>query len=422
MSNLGDLTDTHNKALLFTGNLLGTLADFSGAIGFVQLTIGFVEGLTSQDVTLQNLLNAIQAIYVDLQGQIGASDKLQRMRDVDQGINAAVGVFEQLPAIMSANPPPSEDFKLTQIQICLDAALFFADYDDKWQAVQVDLPYYSDSWTGKVAPQAQADGLVFNYMYTLPQALRSIYILLTAIGALAPRSLPYYANVLTRCLNRLESVHQTIVTSGIVGMRQPGIDEVGYNDPNTGAYNLNWVIEPDDNPNDTTYYPYGAVEMFSGASNLRSYAVDYFPYFEVDLGEWWNVNANNFLTLFNFRVVRQMKALYEQIGMRPVWNVMNQLRTIVGPPQATGLYPAWPFSEVESLLGLTLPPPIRKFPVNFPTPWSEPPGLEEALRTFLGYTPPYAGYPDMPTPPVALPTGSLYTFLTGVSLEPVAEL
>jgi hypothetical protein len=425
MSNLSDLIDaiekSHSDAVNLTGDILGTLADASGALGFVQLTVDFIEGLTSQDLSLQNLLSAIQAGFSQLQGQISASDKLQRMRDVDQGINLAVGVFEQLPAILAASPPPSEDFKLTQIQTCVDAALFFADYDDKWQAVQADLPYYSDPWTGRMAPQAQGDGLVFNYTYTLPQALRSIYILLAAIGALAPKSLPYYADVLTRCLNRLESVHQTIVTSGIVGMRQPNIYEVGtFDTTDAMSFTSNWLIETD--VLHPVYYPYGAVEIYSGANNLRSYAGDYFPYWEVDLTTWWSVNANNFLTLLNFRVVRQMKALYVQIGMPAVWNVMNQLRKIVGQPQSADIiYSAWPFSLVESLLGLSLPPPSRKFPVYFPTPWTEPPGLENALRTFLLYTPPYEAYPNMPTPPVALPAGSLYTFLTGVSLQPVLE-
>jgi hypothetical protein len=420
MSNLSDLIDAITKgqssAVSLTGNILGALADASGAIGFAQLTVGFIESLTSQDLSLQDLLSTIQAGFSQLQGQLASSDKLQRMRDVDQGINLAVGVFEQLPAILAASPPVSSDFKLAQIQTCVDAALFFADYDDKWQAVQVGLPYYSDSWTGSMAPQAQGDGLVFNYTYTLPQALRSIYILLTAIGALAPKSLADYADVLTRCLNRLQSVHQTIVTTGIVGMKQPTMADIGYFDDN-GAFNWDWIIQT--NPLNPIYYPYGAVEIYSGASNLRSYAGDYFPYWEVDLSTWWDVNANNFLNLLNFRVVRQMKALYEQIGMPTLWTVMNQLRTMAGQPQTTDLiYTAWPFSQLESLLGLTLPP-ARKFPIHFPTPWSEPPGLEDALRTFLGYTPPYASYPNMPTAPIALPTGSLYTFLTGLSLVPV---
>ncbi len=417
MANLDDLLDADQEALEFAGNLLGTLADISGATG-----INFVQDLLSQDLTLQNLLSAIQTIYADLQGQIAASDKLQRMRDVDQGINAAVGVFAQLPAIMSASPPLSEDFKFAQIQTCLDAALFFADYDDKWQAVQVDLPYYSDSWTGKMAPPALSDGLVFNYTYTLPQALRSIYILLTAISALAQKSLPQYVNALTRCLNRLELVHQTIVTLGIVGMKQPGIDDIGSSDPNTDTYNLNWIILTG-NPFNDVYYPYGAVEIYSGANNLRSYAADYFPYWGIDLTEWWYVNANNFLTLLNFRVVRQMKALYVQIGMPTVLSVINQLKRIVGQsPSTDPVYSAWPFSQVVSLLGLTLPPPTHRFPVNFPSPWSEPPGLEDALSTFLLNTPPYVSYPGMPTAPVPLPNGPLYTFLTGVSLQPVAEL
>jgi hypothetical protein len=58
-------------------------------------------------------------------------------------------------------------------------------------------------------------------LYTLPQFLRSIDILLTTIRALEPASLSQYANVFTSALNRLESVHQTVVDTGIMGTRLP---------------------------------------------------------------------------------------------------------------------------------------------------------------------------------------------------------
>src|SRR5690242_19479983 len=62
----------------------------------------------------------------------------------------------------------SQDFKLTQIKTCLDAVLFFTDYEDKWKAVAAGLPSYSDTWSGNPAPRPDGDGLVFNCTYTLP--------------------------------------------------------------------------------------------------------------------------------------------------------------------------------------------------------------------------------------------------------------
>lgn len=417
MSNLGDIADSNKEAIDRVGGVFGLLADASGGIGLLQLTYGEVENLISPDLSLQDVLNAIQVEFSQLQGQVAASDKLQRMRDVDLGINPAVAVLEQLPAIITSTPPPSQDFKLTQIQKCMESVLFFTDYDDKWQAVKADLPYYSDGWSGTLAPQAGADGLVFNYTYTLPQFLRATCILLTAIRALEPRSLQSYADVFTKCVNRLASVHQTI-TSGIVGTRMPSITDVGiYLPDSVPPYTLEWISQVD--PRNPIYYPYGAVEIYSGSDNVRSYLEDYFPYLGVDLTTWWTTNANNFMTLIPLRIIKQMKSLYVQIGMPTVLTILNQFRQLIGQaPSTDAPYSAWSFNEVISMLGLTLPPPHGH---GIQPQWAEPPGLESALKDFLFYTPPYEAFTAYgePIPPVPLPSGSLYTFLTGVNLLPV---
>lgn len=430
MSNLGDIAGANANAMNKVGGMLGLLADISGAIGLVQLTYDEVQGITGSDLSLQDVLNAIQTAFSQLEGQIAASDKLQRMRDVDLGINPAVAVLEQLPAIMKSTPPPSQDFKLTQIQTCLESVLFFTDYDDKWQAAKADLPYYSDGWSGTLAPQAGSDGLVFNYTYTLPQFLRAISILLTTIRALEPKSLQSYSEVFTHCVNRLATVHQTI-TSGIVGARMPSVSDVGFYSPSSDGYDVgpqgsqpqgyfstNWTTNP--GGGDAVLNPYGAVEIYSGSNNVGSYATDFFPY-GVDLTNWGTTSANNFMALIALRITKQMKSLYVQIGMPTVLTLLNQLRQLIGqPPSTDAPYSAWPFSEVIAMLGLTLAP---HHGIGISSPWSEPPGLESALKDFLSYTPPYAGFDSMgqPIDPVPLPSGSLYTFLTGVDLRPVAR-
>lgn len=275
MSNLNDLLDhmglEGEPGVQLAGDIFGVLADLSGAIGFLQLT-----GFLSTDDKLQGTLSAINddlnqiaQLVQQLEGQIAASDKLQRMRDIDQGIGPAVAVFQQLPAIVTAKPPATEDFKLTQIQTCLEAVLFFTDFDDKWQVVQADLPYFTDAWSGELAPAASADGLVFNYTYTFPQFLRSIYILLATIRALQPSSLNKYVDVLTRASNRLESIHQTIVDSGIVGTRAPGVGDLGS--VVTSADDRGDTLGPPNWIGQGGLYPYGAVEIYSGANNVGSY-------------------------------------------------------------------------------------------------------------------------------------------------------
>lgn len=104
-----------------------------------------------------------------------------------------------------------------------------------------------------------------------------------------------------------------------------------------------------------------------------------------------------------------------------VLTVLNQLRQLIGQPPSTDVpYSAWSFNEVISMFGLTLPP---HHGVGIQSPWSEPPGLESALKDFLSYTPPYEAFYAMgqPMTPIPLPSGSLYAFLTGVNLRPVAR-
>jgi hypothetical protein len=481
LSNLWkDINNSNASGLQVTAGVIGTLADLGGAIGFVQLGLSVIESLFDLDDEAQSDLATIEAGFNQLEGQISASDKLQRMRDVDQAITPAAGVFQQLPAILAADPPVTDDFKLAQIQKCIDAVLFFTDSDVKWEVVAAEMPYYSDSWSGRLAPQAGSDGLVFNYTYTLPQFLRAIYFLLTAIAALTPKSLNLYINILTKCLTRLQSVHETILNSGIVPYRVPAREDVGkiyYLEPlgNTNTYpggptglayphvftddgsptiyqpgadgwdpsspyphffcRTDWVKKPSSgSAQDGINWPYGAVEIYSGANNVSSYSSDYFPHSKVDLSFWPQVAAGNFFGLLSFRIYAKMRSLYISLGMPSVWQTINHLLQLTGQPLPSApIYSAWQFADVIGLLGLTLPPPHGHQIVDHSL---EPAGFEDALRAFLQATPPYLGfqaltnkpyisdsfpidwnYATVTVPSTPLPTAeSLYTFLTGVTL------
>jgi hypothetical protein len=410
MGNLDDLLKAlgvkDKKGIEIAGALIGTLADFSGALATIDTII-------SPDASMNDVLNEIRADFTALTGQIAGEDKLQRMRAMDQVIDPAVGVFEQLPAILATMPAVSQEYRLNQIQICEDAVIAFTNDEDKWLAVHADLPFYSDSWSGTVAPEPRSDGLVFNYTYTLPQFLRAIYIFLAAIRTLEPSSLQHYQVTLSGCLQRLESVHQTIVTSGIAGSRMPGAYSVGqYNtDFTPPSYDVEWTA-------DQVFWPYGAIEIYSGASNMSSYQTDYFNYFDADLGYWYTDQAKNFLTLVQFRIIRKQKALYIQLGIPVVRQIINQLRQLTGQPPITDVpYETWPIDEVASTLSLSLPKPNPILP-----PWlTEPSRLEPSLSSFLRQTPPYIPFlleATTPVPPIPLPSGSLYTFLSGYPVSP----
>jgi hypothetical protein len=394
MGNLSDLvqgiTKGNKTGIEMAGAVVGTLSD---VVGYVKVGVEVVNYLLSKDDELQQVLASIQKDFDQLTSFIAAEDKLARMRDIDAGINPALAVFQQLPAILDRLPSLSQDFILSQIQTCLGAALFFAEHDDKWQAVWRSIPYYSDEWSGQLAPDASGDGLVFNYTYTLPQFLRAIYILLTTIGALAPTSLANYQATLGSCLSRLSAVHDTIVSSGIVGTRVPNSSfEVGranfpVEEPFDGGmtpalwWETSWVASG-------LFWPYGAVERYSGASLVVSYPDCY----GIDLRP--RDTADNFIRLIQLRIAQQKKALYIQLGLPEVRQVINHLRSMTGqPPLAEARYEDSSLKEALGIMGLPPSASVR------------------SLRSVFEATPPFGGWwqvttdPDTARPPIDPATG-----------------
>ena len=151
-----------------------------------------------------------------------------------------------------------------------------------------------------MVPDANSEGLVLNYTYTLSQFLRAIYILLTVIGSLAPTRLSGYGATLRSCLNRLSLVHGEIVQSGIVGSRIPEPHEVGhvYRFPELsgGSYwESNWY------GTDHLMWPFGAIERYSGASLMKSYSANFSdPTIDPDVLD--DAMAHNFFALLVLRI------------------------------------------------------------------------------------------------------------------------
>ena len=392
MSNLSDLVQAlagdHAKALTTTVGILG------GAIGLVadvSAVHDVIEGFLSSDASVQDILTTITADFKNINAILSASDKLQRMRDIDQGINPAVAVFQSLPAILSSVPPVTQDFKLAQIETCIQTVLFFSNYDDKWQVVQAESPAYSDAWSGTLAAPADSDGLAFNYLYTLPQFLRAIYILLTTIAALDAANLNAYADTLTLALGRLTTIHQTVISSGIVGTKMPGIQDIGQIQVLGQPPGYEAIFKgPNWSDPELGDYPFGAVEVYSGANNVSSYR-SLFNYHGVDLRTLTATQSNNFLKLVQLNIERQKKALYVGTGFPSVWLVINQLQGILGQTSSIDpvLYSSWVPTEAQSILGLTLPSPAGQAPEPW---WNETYGLETALQDFLLATPPYGAF------------------------------
>jgi hypothetical protein len=376
MANLGDLAkdlnDKDGSAIDAVGAAFGTIADFGGAITSV---IQLVELFLPQDNQLADILTAIQSDFEQIDQILGAEDKLERMRDIDSGINPAVGVLQQLPDILQniSSLPPA--YILQQIQTCLDAVIFF-DVDDKWQAVDSSVPLYKDLWSGALAPPSSG-GLVFNYSYTLPQYMRAINILLVVIQALEPSSLSSYKSTFAQSADRLQTVHDTIVSTGIVGTKLPEVEDVGSIDTNAYPDPI-WVSQWQ--AGSVGYgitWPYGAVEIYSAANNVGTY----FPFINSPILLYSSPRKQwaNFLKLLQFRIELQKKALYLQIGLPVVRRTINYLRGLSGqPPLAQDPYEECSLAEASSLLGIAEPAPGT--------------AALQAMRAFLSETPPYASW------------------------------
>jgi hypothetical protein len=432
MSNLGEVVAAPNDANATAsgtlGAYLGLAADVSGVISLVQL----VEDWISTDNSVSDSLNKITIglqnlgqLLSQLEGTIAGNDKLQRMRDIDQGILPALAVAAQLPALLASHSPPPQDVIDDRILTCVQAVQFFSDQDDKWEVVRSDFPYPLDMFTGWFEPPpntASPGDLVFNPLYTLPQFLRAIDILVTTIRALAPASLHLYAGVFTSAIERLEWVHQTIVDTGIMGTRLPDRSDfatIVTSDDGREAQIIGgpeWI-------GDVGYYPYGGVDIYTGANTVASY-YPYLPYVFADMNSVGPDDYQNFQKLLSLRIEAQKKALYVNMGMVSVRDAVNTLRQLIGqPPSSIPLYSVWTYAEVISILGLTLPP-LTHPRHNLGSAWPiEPEGMEDALRSLLLTIPPYTrtsvlqqvgiDVGGVEEPPIPLPAGNLYDFLTG---------
>jgi hypothetical protein len=401
------------------GSSMGLLADVSGVVGFVQLATSLVNTILGNDDQVTQMLNKLQQEIQILEASQKAEDVLERMRNLEQAIVGAATVLAQLRADVGQQPPVSNEYRLTQIGTCLAAVIDLTDMqgtDNKWRVVFNDQNYYSDGWNGVVAPQPDGDGLVFNYTYVLPIYLRSIYILLTAIGTLMPKDLETYNDVLRNsCIARLQMVHDTVLNNGIVVLRAPDSTEMwrAYDPNNTflnsfvmyksGPYYRSYPdgkylafsawsggeLGADPYSVYGTTWPfqiYGAVERYAGNGSTANYPpMDVPPSGPPPSADWMEAVQGKLA----LRFTKMHKAAYATAGMPSVLQVANQLRAIVGdPPVPDPGLNSWSVLEIVKILG-----PQCRYGAN----WQHiPPGPKlilpsptlRTLRAYLESVPP----------------------------------
>jgi hypothetical protein len=108
MSNTSDLIEALNNtskkdgdAVKVIGAAVGTVADYVSFVGAIVGAIQFLEGLMGQSDRAQA---ALQDVLNSIRDDLKAENLLQRLRDLDNWIAPAEGVFAQLKATLNATP------------------------------------------------------------------------------------------------------------------------------------------------------------------------------------------------------------------------------------------------------------------------------------------------------------------------------
>jgi hypothetical protein len=377
MSNLSDLinniTDASKDELDDLGNLIGTMADLSGAFGFLQLVSQLLG-------TGQSDLSAIDDAIINGFAQLGKVEEgnqiLQRNTTLNGYIGPALTELQTVQAELNANPSPTEvvDF----IKPCITALndLGGATQPDivwnisaGWPIYWTDRGQYSSrcdyynpklSTTGDVGygpqnPPVNSDGLtVFYYTYSLPLYLFAVSIFLVVAGSLDPKFVTNYADIIRSAAALLKSRHDQIYQTGLTQLT-PGNWAAGqlwdvscheWGPPAPGITIVNgWINSDEDSVPVAAMIEYGAVEKFSGYSSVGDN-------YQINLVGQRYADPATF-GKFQIRLLKRTKDVYVGVGLRNVWQVIDNLNALVGDPPLSGRnFGDWSFREILGLSNL----------------------------------------------------------------------
>jgi hypothetical protein len=404
MSNIADLlkdiSGSDNKAVGLLGSFIGTLADLSGGIQAISTLVNLFASNDNAEILakLSDIQTAIQRDFAALQAETRAANILSRLANLDPAIAQAQAVMDQLPDDLSQTPPVSEEYRLQQIGLCLNAVELL-DQDDKWSTNFADEVYYgfnwvdpttgqstpTDEWTRLVAPNPNPDGTVFSTRYVLPYYLRVLYDFMLVAAAFEANYSTSYKSPLQRFTARLQTAHD-ISRQGIVTIRTPTRSEAGVGPPGSATYDVSgpyldgpigqsqwhspFVSSLEFGPihmstpptpevrqtldaqylrgmDDAYFQEYGAVHTYSADSNISHYPVVLLPTVAPDV-YWGQFSAK--LSLANRR---NWKEVYADVGLATVWTTINALRDLTGDPPLGTFDPdaVWTLREINQILG-----------------------------------------------------------------------
>jgi hypothetical protein len=350
-------------------SFLGTLADIGGSIALIESIVNRFRP-DQQDPYLAQILQTIQQYFVKMYEDLEATLQEQIWMNLSELVSDSVAVVQSLPTLLTEQPPPTDDFRVDQVEACLkpvdtltdttlsptgnyfvsaysnmtywtDAGLYIATYfyiDDDGNQAQATF----DVGYGTQAPPKPAGPQIFSYLYFLPYCVKAHSALIVTGVALYPdfgtitlwqASLVSYAQFLT-------TIHDTIA-GGITKLTPPDPSLVDWytsigvitGNPTTGilptdAGAVIWIV--------------GAVEIYSGYSSINNIQ---------DTSSAGTEEAT--YQKLQVRALRELIRVYKGVGLPNVWSVINTLNQLT---QQTLLplhkYAGWSFQEIFSLAGV----------------------------------------------------------------------
>jgi hypothetical protein len=381
---LNNVFHANSDAINIFSSVIGTVADVAGGVGAV---VGLISGITNlftpQSDPLQPILNALQNDFSQLYTDLEARQNEDDWKQLAQGISAAESVMGILDGLVDANPPLTDDQRLSNIAICLTplyalsdpthppSSFFLAPYSEQvywgdagiftqstWTIVGTsDPPEWGvdgsvDVGYGRRPPLVPADDQVFSYLYVLPYYLKAVLILATVGKAL-------YANfgetqdlqqkALLTFANFLTTIHNLIV-SGITELlptSPPWFEPLNAGTPPSMIGiegNFQAPTPREESPEEPTLEYivayWGAVEIYSGASSTRTGKISPDPRADFESSVYKKLAV---------RVLREKIATYAKVGLGDVSATISSLNSLAGqPPFPPQQYSGWSFREIFS--------------------------------------------------------------------------
>jgi hypothetical protein len=472
MSNLSEFLDEINNVnssgVKLVGAAVGTIADFAGGIGAVTDAIGLISSILSPDQTGQLLQDIRDELRAGLEGlglQNKADEILREWDNTDDITRDAEGIYLTLLATVTAGVGTDEIVR--QINVCATAlnGLSFTRHAEQWLVDHVDQVYFGHlgdtvytpggpassvftfipgtadrdtpflegmfssedmTFTNLFDPGADQNGDVFSYAYTLPAYMQLVMIFLATAATLDPEFArpDKYANVIRLASADLQALHRKIL-AGIVNVAPPDADSliipfpftrddpfVSYaNQRSSGRYGDTFWFQgwgTQDGLIVDTSFPFGAVNLYSGAFSVQGY-----PVLDIPFNVFPNAQApgtappsagDDFfirpVSKYLLRSLIRRKEVYDAIGLHDVWKTINRLNNLVGDPPMPPSFGDWSLREIFSVLGvprnLFIEPPLSIGKLGLylagSTPFFPVPRRPFSLRQIVDGIPPAAPF------------------------------